>query len=384
MSIKYYYLHISLQAKDAFFGDLKQVYLRSSNLMDPFPARVLLEAERRYRKKLALEHVDKLSIFSGWHTSPLNPHYHYTLQGYNTSGWMAVTIEMEAANQGSIFSYGLRDWNGWLLGDHVEWRRLNFINRSIGRCLMDYKSTYVLRYTIATPMSDSLFFMFFLAADEEEAMLPFIAEYWDSHHLGGQVLENMRLRLWAAWLAKFPIDFIALMGWSSTKEDEEDCHHRKLRCIEAYLLRMGSLTDGCGLEMLRSTIAFLEEQEAMLHTSTSESLVNVVPEPTSDIVTPPRHSARLLALKDGSSPVKDSVVSLPLPVTPKKSTPVESDYSPTSTIFSPPKFPLCTYARGKCFRTKDVTEDLSMAMLAYPVVKRKKIDAMRPSTRGQM
>ncbi|KAK0499916.1 hypothetical protein EDD18DRAFT_1102136 [Armillaria luteobubalina] len=133
MSIKYYYLRIGLQAKDAFFGNLKQVYPRSSNLTDPFPARVLLEAERRYRKKLALEHVDKLSIFSGWHTSPLNPCYHYTLQGYNMSGWMAVMIEMEVANQGSIFSYGLRDWNGWSVrsgglqakhffqpGDHVE------------------------------------------------------------------------------------------------------------------------------------------------------------------------------------------------------------------------------------------------------------------------
>ncbi|KAK0474656.1 hypothetical protein EDD18DRAFT_1116442 [Armillaria luteobubalina] len=357
MSIKYYYLRIGLQAKDAFFGDLKQVYPCSSNLTDPFPARVLLEAERRYRKKLALEHVDKLLIFSGWHTLPLNPRYHYTLQGYNMLGWMAVTIEMEAANQ----------------AEEVEF------HQSFNQEVLDG-----LQIHIATPMSDSLFFMFFLAADKEEAMLPFITEYWDSRRLGGQVLENMCLRLWAAWLAKFPIDFIALMGWSSTKEDEEDCRCRKLRCIEAYLLCMGSLTDGRGLEMLQSAIAFLEEQEAMLHTSTSESLANVVPEPTSDIVTPPRHSARLLALKDGSSPVKDSVVSLPLPVTPKKSTPVESDYSPTSTIFSPPKFPLHTYARCKRFRTKDVTEDLSMAMLAYPVVKRKKIDAMRPSTRGRM
>ncbi|KAK0475996.1 hypothetical protein EDD18DRAFT_1115662 [Armillaria luteobubalina] len=381
MSIKYYYLRIGLQAKDTFFGNLKQVYPCSSNLMDPFLARVLLEAERRYRKKLVLEHVDKLSIFSGWHTLPLNPRYHYTLRGYNMSGWMAVTIEMEAANQAEEVEF------------HQLFNRevLDGLQIHVHATLHNPSGMEAIRLgveigivNIATPMSDSLFFMFFLAADEEEAMLPFIAEYWDSRCLGGQVLENMRLQLWAAWLAKFPIDFIALTGQSSTKEDEEDCHHRKLQCIEAYLLRMGSLTDGRGLEMLRSAIAFLEEQEAMLHTSTSESLANVVHEPTSDIVTPPRCSTRLLALKDGSSPVKDSVVSLPLPVTPKKSTPVESDYSPTSTIFSPPKFPLRTYARCKHFRTKDVTEDLSTAMLAYPVVKRKKIDVMRPSTRGRM
>ncbi|KAK0480971.1 hypothetical protein EDD18DRAFT_1363575 [Armillaria luteobubalina] len=165
---------------------------------------------------------------------------------------------------------------------------------------------------------------------------------------------------------------------SSTKEDEEDCHRRKLRCIEAYLLRMGSLTDGCGLEMLRSAIAFLEEQEAMLHTSTSESLANIVPEPTSDIVTLPHRSTHLLALKDGSSPMKDSVVSLPLPVTPKKSTPVESDYSPTSTIFSPPKFPLHTYAQCKCFRTKDVTEDLSTVSFSLWLTNRPPIPSEWP------
>ncbi|KAK0484194.1 hypothetical protein EDD18DRAFT_1111999 [Armillaria luteobubalina] len=76
MSIKYYYLHVGLQAKDTFFGDLKQLYPCSSNLMDPFPVRVLLEVERRYGKKLALEHVDKLSILLAYFTSepPLSLH----------------------------------------------------------------------------------------------------------------------------------------------------------------------------------------------------------------------------------------------------------------------------------------------------------------------
>ncbi|KAK0492875.1 hypothetical protein EDD18DRAFT_1357252 [Armillaria luteobubalina] len=240
--------------------------------------------------------------------------------------------------------------------------------------------------------------VFFLASDEEEAMLPYVAEYWNSRCLGGQTLENMHSQLWEAWLAKFPIDFIALMGRSSTKEDEEDCHRRKLRCIEAYLHCMGSLTDGCGLEMLRSAINFLEEQEAMLCTPTSISLVAAVPEPTSHIRMPPHHSACLLALKTNSTPVEDCIFSPPLPVTPKKSKPVASEYSPTSTIFSPPKFALRTYARGKRSKTLDVTEDLptpsvmnlkrplhgSQAMLAYPVVKRKKIDMMRPSMARQM
>ncbi|KAK0471702.1 hypothetical protein IW261DRAFT_1571766 [Armillaria novae-zelandiae] len=133
MAIKLYYIRVGLQTRDAFFGNTKQIHLRSPNLVDKFLAKVLLEAERRYAKDLACESVDKLSIFSGWHTSLLNPRYHYTLRGYNRSGWMAVTLEMEAANQGMVYTYHAGDWNNWMVrsgglkpkhffqsGDHVE------------------------------------------------------------------------------------------------------------------------------------------------------------------------------------------------------------------------------------------------------------------------
>ncbi|KAK0463384.1 hypothetical protein IW261DRAFT_1427654 [Armillaria novae-zelandiae] len=112
----------NLQARDAFFGNIKHIYPRSSNLADQFPAKVLLEVERRYGKFLAWENVDKLSIFSsGWHTSLLNPRYHYTLRGYTKLGWMSATIEMEAANQGVVYTYQLGDWNQWMVhsGDLV-------------------------------------------------------------------------------------------------------------------------------------------------------------------------------------------------------------------------------------------------------------------------
>ena len=62
MSMKYYYIRVGLQARDALFGDPKRIYPRSSNLKDEFPARVLLEAEKRYGNHLARENVDKLSI----------------------------------------------------------------------------------------------------------------------------------------------------------------------------------------------------------------------------------------------------------------------------------------------------------------------------------
>ncbi|KAK0462174.1 hypothetical protein IW261DRAFT_1428193 [Armillaria novae-zelandiae] len=107
-----YYIHVGLQTRDAFFGNMKQIHPRSPNLVDKFPAKVLLEAERRYAKDLARESVDKLSILSGW---------------------MAVTLEMEAANQGMVYTYHASDWNYWMArlgglrpkhffqsGDHVE------------------------------------------------------------------------------------------------------------------------------------------------------------------------------------------------------------------------------------------------------------------------
>ncbi|KAK0474035.1 hypothetical protein EDD18DRAFT_1116956, partial [Armillaria luteobubalina] len=96
MSIRYYYLRSGLQRRDPFFGDPQQIYTRSAAKADPFPANVLLEAERRYGARLVQNGVEKLSIFCGWHRSRKNPRYHYTLRGYNAAGWMSFTVEMEA------------------------------------------------------------------------------------------------------------------------------------------------------------------------------------------------------------------------------------------------------------------------------------------------
>ncbi|KAK0478688.1 hypothetical protein EDD18DRAFT_1364523 [Armillaria luteobubalina] len=115
MSIRYYYLRSGLQKRDSFFGDPQQTHIRSASKADPFPANVLLEAERRYGARLAQEGIDKLSIFCGWHRSRKNPRYHYTLRGYNAAGWMAFMVEMEAANQGREFPYGQTQWNNWLV-----------------------------------------------------------------------------------------------------------------------------------------------------------------------------------------------------------------------------------------------------------------------------
>ncbi|KAK0492448.1 hypothetical protein EDD18DRAFT_1357702 [Armillaria luteobubalina] len=114
MTIRYYFLHSRLPKRDSSFGDRQQTHTRSASKADPFPANVLLEVERRYGAELAQQGVDKLSIFCGWHRSPKNPRYHYTLRGYNAAGWMAFTVEMEAGNQGREFPYGQTEWNIWL------------------------------------------------------------------------------------------------------------------------------------------------------------------------------------------------------------------------------------------------------------------------------
>ncbi|KAK0479043.1 hypothetical protein EDD18DRAFT_1114007 [Armillaria luteobubalina] len=98
MSLCLYFLRAGLQARDPFFGNPKQIYVRSALINDDFLAKVLLEAERS----------------SGWHSSLPNPCNHYTLQGYNRAGWMSVTVEMEHGNHGSVYTYEAQHWNRWL------------------------------------------------------------------------------------------------------------------------------------------------------------------------------------------------------------------------------------------------------------------------------
>ncbi|KAK0472118.1 hypothetical protein EDD18DRAFT_1118781 [Armillaria luteobubalina] len=50
---------------------------------------------------------------TGWHRSPHNNQYHYTLRGYNASGWMAITLEMGASGRTKVFTYGHKHWMIW-------------------------------------------------------------------------------------------------------------------------------------------------------------------------------------------------------------------------------------------------------------------------------
>ncbi|KAK0183897.1 hypothetical protein F5146DRAFT_1007048 [Armillaria mellea] len=102
--------------------------------------------------------------------------------------------------------------------------------------------------------------VFFLAPNKEDAMIPLVPEYWKARQQGKQALEVIRPCIWETWLAKFPIDFLALTGRYSTKEDDIDCHRRKLRCIERYLLHLGTITAGYSMEAVRNTVIYLELQ----------------------------------------------------------------------------------------------------------------------------
>ncbi|KAK0493997.1 hypothetical protein EDD18DRAFT_1107505 [Armillaria luteobubalina] len=99
----YYFLCISLPCWDWFFSNWSTSYTRSNSLADPFLGRILLQARRKY------------TYFSstGWHHSLHNHQYHYTLRGYNTSGWMMVTLEMGTSGRTKVFTYGHKHWMIW-------------------------------------------------------------------------------------------------------------------------------------------------------------------------------------------------------------------------------------------------------------------------------
>ncbi|KAK0493517.1 hypothetical protein EDD18DRAFT_1107903 [Armillaria luteobubalina] len=111
--MKYYYLRVGLQVRDAFFGNRQQIFTRSASISDPYPGKILLEAEKRFAKILTRHGVEKLSLFCGWHSSIQNRNNHYTLRGYNRRGWMSVTLEMELGNRSPVYTYGRRDWRQW-------------------------------------------------------------------------------------------------------------------------------------------------------------------------------------------------------------------------------------------------------------------------------
>ncbi|KAK0502080.1 hypothetical protein EDD18DRAFT_1346652 [Armillaria luteobubalina] len=111
--MRYFYLRGSLPHFDRYFGKRSQVNSHSASLANPYPGTILLEAERRYSRVLGKTGVVSLSMFAGWHRSPQNRQYHYTLRGYNTVGWMVLTLEMQAHNRGKVFTYGSSSWKAW-------------------------------------------------------------------------------------------------------------------------------------------------------------------------------------------------------------------------------------------------------------------------------
>ncbi|KAK0488363.1 hypothetical protein EDD18DRAFT_1110333 [Armillaria luteobubalina] len=145
MPLAFYYHRDGLQTRDPFFGDRNQINTRSASLADEYPAKILLEAERRYGNMFAQLGIEKLSMFSGWHQSKQRKTCHYTLRGYNGAGWMAVTLEMDAGGNDGVFPYGQQHWNGRLrakyffdAGDHVEAGgsrdQRSFVVLDAGRC----------------------------------------------------------------------------------------------------------------------------------------------------------------------------------------------------------------------------------------------------------
>ncbi|KAK0487921.1 hypothetical protein IW261DRAFT_1415530 [Armillaria novae-zelandiae] len=66
--MQFYYLQTGLQVWDTFFSNHQQIYMCSASITKWYPGRVLLDAERSH------------------------------------CGWMALTLEMEAGNQGQVLS----------------------------------------------------------------------------------------------------------------------------------------------------------------------------------------------------------------------------------------------------------------------------------------
>ncbi|KAK0470715.1 hypothetical protein IW261DRAFT_1572709 [Armillaria novae-zelandiae] len=114
MPINYYHLRVGFPQRDRVFGAPGRRTRRSNLLAGEFPGSVLRAARQRYARELRREFVVCLSLFTGWHSSDHYHDNHYTLRGYNHTGWLVITIEMEGGNSGAVYTYGPRDWWRWL------------------------------------------------------------------------------------------------------------------------------------------------------------------------------------------------------------------------------------------------------------------------------
>ncbi|KAK0505156.1 hypothetical protein EDD18DRAFT_1098551 [Armillaria luteobubalina] len=92
--MRYFYLRSSLPRLDRYFGKCSQ-------------------AQYCWRRRGGIHASSERLECAGWHCSPQNWRYHYTLRGYDTAGWMVLTLEMQAHNRGKVFTYGSSSWKAW-------------------------------------------------------------------------------------------------------------------------------------------------------------------------------------------------------------------------------------------------------------------------------
>ncbi|KAK0188507.1 hypothetical protein F5146DRAFT_1002588 [Armillaria mellea] len=219
---------------------------------------------------------------------------------------------------------------------------------------------------ISPPLvNNSIPTVFSLAPEEEDTMKTFLSEYWDAHQIRGDALDRVRSTLWNAWLAKFPITFIALAGRYSTKEDEEFCRHKKLARIEEYLLHLGTLTEGYGLEIIARATANLAV-EALKKPAGEVVSALQLNMPLTILSDPPlpRCSPRLLAR---TKPVNGEVV-----------------VTPAQAETSSKKPPKCTYSARSRSGQQVFSESCHLALpskgsqslISYLLVIQRKMDSM--------
>ncbi|KAK0474037.1 hypothetical protein EDD18DRAFT_1116958 [Armillaria luteobubalina] len=128
ITMKYYYLRVGLQVRDTFFGNRQQIFTWSASISDPYPGKILLEAEKRFAKILTRHGVEKLSLFCGWHSSIQNHNNHYTFPVYTYGrwDWRRWGWKAQANGQGKLNAKFFFD-----RGDHVE-SDLSFFHESPG------------------------------------------------------------------------------------------------------------------------------------------------------------------------------------------------------------------------------------------------------------
>ncbi|KAK0499306.1 hypothetical protein EDD18DRAFT_1102677 [Armillaria luteobubalina] len=154
-------------------------------------------------------------------------------------------------------------------------------------------------------MKDGPVLAFFsLSEDEQESLDPFWPSYWKALQAGSDVLEHERQLIWHHWEATHPHLFLALSGYRRSLKHVKFAKENKMEKIEAYLRRIGFLTDGVvppnpftiAQQALQNLVTYLESQEngstslTAQPTMGSQSVFNQVVQPTTFASTTLRHS----------------------------------------------------------------------------------------------